>query len=332
MTFGTIYESYNDWNKTSNHITGNLIELMGGENKLTDALLNNLKVDFKQWFLSREYTKNTFFDARTYYDCFEISHLLNNEDIDFLEVFIGKVGSGKSTLALQKCCNIDPLFSLNQIFNHPKQIFQWVHEHKGKTRGRAMLLDEGVFFTFSRDVQTDGSKDMIRFLNICRQFNMYIAICIPEFNLIDAHIRRHRISRLTSIEKPKKSFRSTIEQGIEKINMLCVKKGLSLSMVKSAYDYYGYWNSNIPNINNITEKGYKELKLDYSDSFLVDTLEKYSSKENKLLSTGQTAKLMGKHPCTIRNWADEGIIPFKRINGKRYIDYNEAIKFNIEKL
>jgi hypothetical protein len=254
INLGTIYEQcHKDWKKTTEHIINKNLELLGGTTKITKAIYEDLTISFKNWLLSREYTKNTFFDPRTYYDCYETSFFLNNNDIDFLEVFIGKVGSGKSTLALQKCCNIDALFSLEQIFYHPKQIFQWVHDHKGKTKGRAMLLDEGVFFTFSRDIQTDSSKDMIRFLNICRQFNMYIAICIPEFNLIDAHIRRHRISRLTSIQIPKTSFKSTIEEGIEKINMLCVKKGLSLSMVKSSCDYFGYWNSNIPIINGITE-------------------------------------------------------------------------------
>ena len=226
--------------------------------------------------------------------------------------------------------NIDPLFSLEQIFNKPEQIFKWVHERIGKTRGRAMLLDEGVFFTFSREVQTDSSKDMIKFLNICRQFNMYVAICIPEFNLIDAHIRRHRISRLTSIETPKEKFRSTIDGGIEKINSLCVKKGIPLRLVKSIYDYYGYWNSRIPEINNITEEKYRELKLNYSDDFLVDTLKKYNNKENKLYSIAETGRMLGKHRDTIKKWIDDGKIPVKTINGRKYINHNSMIKFNIE--
>ena len=104
MKTNTSFEIWKDWNKVTDVKVSQCIDLMRDDSgEIHPALKKHLESDFRKWMLSREYTKNTFFDARTYYDCFDTWNIINNEDIDFLEVFIGKVGSGKSTLALQKC-------------------------------------------------------------------------------------------------------------------------------------------------------------------------------------------------------------------------------------
>ncbi|HLA43587.1 MAG TPA: helix-turn-helix domain-containing protein, partial [Aggregatilineales bacterium] len=48
--------------------------------------------------------------------------------------------------------------------------------------------------------------------------------------------------------------------------------------------------------------------------------------ESEWISLGEAAKLLGVHPTTVRNWADQGELPFRRTPGRHRRFHRAALQ------
>lgn len=339
MSKPTHYEQTKDWKKVVDKIVQDVAGYFPDNKSKEDfkAISN-----FNKWMSEREVTGNNFFDSRTYYDCFEIWLDINKHDTDYLEVIVGREGSGKSTLGLQKCATVDLRFNKDQIFNDIEKLYTWIYDNINDLKGRAILLDEGVLFTFSRESQSNNSKSMIKFFNLCRQYNLYVVICIPDWRLIDSYIRRHRINSLTAIIKQKERFVRFPKSSISTVNYLHVKKGIDMYRMPinenpyrqwpGIYHQIGWWNSKIPTLNGLSESIYRDDKREASKQFLMEQLDRIRAKKKELkepyVRVGEASEKLDKHPNTIRSMCDKGILEHKVVNGQRLIKVDQLSNEN----
>jgi hypothetical protein len=124
----------------------------------------------------------------------EIVTLLNDtarRDKDNLIPIDGATGSGKSTLGLKMCLAGCPWFDMEKdILYSRDELVEWVTTAKP---GSWALADEAVNMLFKRDFATKAQKFLLRILDMCRDRNLTILMCIPNFWALDAHVRQGRV-------------------------------------------------------------------------------------------------------------------------------------------
>ena len=112
-------------------------------------------------------------------------------DKDFPIIIDGLTGSGKSTLAIhlaKKGCewfdiNKDILFSQDELIDKISMA----------QPGSFVVLDEAINVLFKRDFATRKQKFIIRLLDMCRDRNLCLMFCVPNFWSIDKHVLEGRI-------------------------------------------------------------------------------------------------------------------------------------------
>jgi hypothetical protein len=136
------------------------------------------------------------------------------DDKDYIMCVEGYEGVGKTTLALHICKYIDPTFNVDRIiFN----LDDFKMQIKTSKKGNAILIDEGALVMFSRDAMKGEVKELIRLFTAIRQYNLFICICVPRFNIIDRYIREHRVKGLLRVTK-RGRFAAYNKQMIDKIH------------------------------------------------------------------------------------------------------------------
>jgi hypothetical protein len=124
----------------------------------------------------------------------EIVGLLNEtakRDKDNLVPIDGATGSGKSTLGLKMCIEGCPWFDMDKdILYSREELIEWVTTARPGSWG---LADEAVNMLFKRDFAAKAQKFLLRILDMCRDRNLTILMCIPNFWALDSHIRQGRV-------------------------------------------------------------------------------------------------------------------------------------------
>lgn len=278
---------------------------------------------FKQWLMSKQNLGGYFFNSLTWRNCYSIYKKINNTDDDHIEVVSGTEGSGKSTIAIQKLCVVDPTFCRNRIFNNPLELFQWLQDNDGNTKGKGILLDEGNLFLFSRQAMTKGSINMVQLFTLMRQANLYVVICIPHFKTIDSYVREHRIDSLIRIKTKHKNFIYYSKPGIEIIN-IAMRKGLTFKeiRVKSGTFYNGYWNKFLPVLNDINIDKYKDIKKVAWQKFIGQTIDVLSleHKKNDYITSKEAEKVLPLNRRTLYRYLQKGTLKGKKVGSKWFID------------
>lgn len=124
----------------------------------------------------------------------EIVGLLNEtakRDKDNLIPIDGATGAGKSTLGLKMCLEGCPWFDMERdILYSREELIEWVTTAKPGSWG---LADEAVNMLFKRDFAAKAQKFLLRILDMCRDRNLTILMCIPNFWALDSHVRQGRV-------------------------------------------------------------------------------------------------------------------------------------------
>lgn len=126
-----------------------------------------------------------------------VRDIIIKKDYDWIDIITGPEGVGKTSLAANKCRYIDPTFRLDKdtAFSYDDMVRMIKKSYPGK----AVLIDEGALIFFSRDYAGTSTKDAVKMLTTMRAFNLFVAICIPNFWIIDKYIREHRGRTLSRV-------------------------------------------------------------------------------------------------------------------------------------
>jgi len=127
-----------------------------------------------------------------------VKNIITKKDYDWLHVVTGKEGVGKTSLALRYCIDINPDFSVDDVIFSTKELVEWVKHSK---KGMPVLIDEGALVFFSRDTMRGANKEAVKLLTGMRTFNLFVAICVPNFWVLDRYIREHRVKTVARVIK-----------------------------------------------------------------------------------------------------------------------------------
>ena len=121
----------------------------------------------------------------------------NDQDITVL--FCGEVGAGKSTFAKLSC-----RYMSNEEFDPHIHLVKNVGDIKkammGATKGKgAVLFDEASKMASATNTMTKGTKYFHEVLDVCRQRNLFIALCAPAFHRLTSQLAVDRTKVLARI-------------------------------------------------------------------------------------------------------------------------------------
>lgn len=120
-------------------------------------------------------------------------------DKDNLIPIDGTTGSGKSTLGIKMCVKACPWFDMEKdILFSRKELIDWVTTARP---GSWCLADEAVNMLFKRDFASKDQKFLLRILDMCRDRNLTVLMCIPNFWALDRHVLEGRVRLRIHIAK-----------------------------------------------------------------------------------------------------------------------------------
>lgn len=249
--------------------------------EIVDKIYNDVKKkkpQFKQWLKKKEKLGGYFFDSYMHYKLYNVQKVINQDDYDHFIVIAGKEGCGKSTLGIQMACMIDPKFKLSNICFKMADFLKQLEDSKP---GRTFILDEGNMFLLSREAFSQDNIFMVKLFAIMRQKNLCVIICVPNFFTLDSYVRDHRVDTLVYVHK-----RGKYVAFVKKAIRIISNKGNRFKQVgghkiPEGNCWPGYFNKEIPRINDVNIKTYLGLKGDHFDFFLEELQKAVRSRDEK---------------------------------------------------
>jgi hypothetical protein len=124
----------------------------------------------------------------------ELTALINKTlgiDKDFPIIIDGLTGAGKSTLAIHLSNKGCKIFKIeNDIIFSRDELIKKISE---APRYSYIICDEAINLLFKRDFMSRKQKFVIKLLDMCRDRNLCLILCVPNFWSIDKHILEGRI-------------------------------------------------------------------------------------------------------------------------------------------
>ena len=222
-------------------------------------------IKFKRWLLEREplgHSVDHIMKAR----CFKIwSRIRQNKD--YFIVISGKERLGKSTLAIKICSWIQPDWNLDNLCVTFSEIMECIDRLKDKPYS-AVLIDEGGWALFSRDVMTRVNKFLVKLFMVMGAKNLCMVVCVPNFHFMDTYIRDHRTDLLIQVGD-KHSYKAIIGNGIRRVSKIGHKfKQISeIGLAKGTF-WHGDWSKPFP--PNVSEVAYLEKKNNFINKIIED--------------------------------------------------------------
>ena len=108
----------------------------------------------------------------------EVKKVVTTSDFDYVALVCGLPGMGKSNLAQSVAKFLDPNFNINNIAMTAEEFIQKTNECP---KNSAIILDESFASMNSR---VSASSDFLRIINhlqLIRQKNLFILLCLPNF-------------------------------------------------------------------------------------------------------------------------------------------------------
>lgn len=112
-------------------------------------------------------------------------------DQDFFCILDGGTGKGKSTLALKLAIRGCPWFDIrNDVIFSRDELTEKIYSAR---RGSWLVIDEAINILFNRDFMNKQQKFLLRLLDMCRDRNLCLLMCVPNFWSMDKHILEGRV-------------------------------------------------------------------------------------------------------------------------------------------
>jgi ribosomal protein S24E len=288
--------------------------------------------EFGRFLLDREYMGGVHFDPYTWYRLYNVWKPVKFENADRLMIFSGNEGMGKSTLAIKCAAALDPNFSSEEILYTPDNLPNLLRRiKKEKKPGRAILMDEGNLFLFSREAMSGGNKQMVKMFALMRQLNCFLLVCVPSFFTVDSYLREHRVNDFFFVFK-RGQFHCYKKEAIQKISFEGAKAKNVLSVnIPYEWFYTGSVSKRFP--ATVDEKDYKDIKGDNFEEFIDELEMNISSKSNKekkkveihkeeekTVPVKHIVQETGLHHSTVIEHIKQGKLEAKRIGKKYYVD------------
>lgn len=281
----------------------------------TKRIINKAPKDFNakqfyQWMLLRR-DIGYLFDYKLVYHAYLVAKRLE-QDKDALIVFSGPEGEGKSTLAIQFCSWVDPNFNAKRICMDGDTFLRQLDERQ---KGDSILLDEASLDLLARDAMSRMTKLMVKTMTVMRQKNLFVAICIPNFHLLDKYVKYHRIHILIQI-KERGRYKGIIGFGIKKVAFDGYKYHEIISIkIPTRCFWEGSFRKELPKIIDLEE--YKLIKAQHLSGFLKN----YESKkivDKEYTNVKEVARKYNVSPEMIQKRIQQGIIPAIS-TGRKYL-------------
>lgn len=280
---------------------------------------NNRKPKFQKWLMSKEQLGGYFFNSLLYGRAYNIQESILHDDRDHFICVAGKEGTGKSTLAIQLASVIDPNFRLDKICFRPIDFIKGIRYSQP---GDCFVLDEGNLFLFSRESMSDENRFMVKLFALMRQRNLCVIICVPNFFTLDSYVRDHRVDSLIYLQR-----KAHLYVYVKKAIQIISKEGAKYKQIRGIRvphgTYFpGYFNRELPKLNDITVETYQKYKAQHFDQFIEDLEEAVQSKQGdpELISLKEASQLTGTHRKTLRAAITRGELPARRIGTKLLLD------------
>jgi len=120
-------------------------------------------------------------------------------DKDFIIITDGETGSGKSTFSIKLAKKACPWFSIKTDIIYGRD--ELVEKITTAKNGSAFVCDEAINLLFKRDFMTKKQKFILRLLDMCRDKNLCLIMCVPNFWSLDKHILEGRVKLRCHISK-----------------------------------------------------------------------------------------------------------------------------------
>lgn len=255
-------------------------------------------------------------------------------DYDQITLIVGKEGTGKSTLAAKLAVLVDPEFNMDRVCYSEND---FLRAAKVAKKGDTIWIDEGAMFLFSREAMSGITRKIIQFLTTCRQLNLHIIICIPNFFTVDTYVREHRVHGLFIVmDRGKYKYVKSKGDAILKVAVYG-KRGknvLSDDIFLKKEEYtYGVFNSYLPNsLGDFNKASYLSCKHESLMKQLSDMEEKLNTVEHisdlnnddvGFVDVANFSSLSGLHPNTIIRNIKQGKLKGKKMGSKFVVSRGE---------
>ena len=277
-------------------------------------------VGFRKFLVERQ-KYNYFFDARTYFAAYSISKKLK-QDYDHVTVICGLEGSGKSTFASLFCTVVSPDMNIHHVCYEPGDLIDALKISK---KGDTVWIDEGGLFLFSREAMGKNNRRIVKLLTICRQLNLHVVICIPNFFIMDTYLRDHRVNFLFQVTKRGK-FVFYNKKAVQLVSAIGKRtKNVSGVRVPNGTFYNGYYNNDFGVTPTFTKDIYEEKKSANMDKHLAELKIEYGdddpgSEKSGFVSLTTFLKSVPIARPTALRMLNSGDIPGRKIGAKWFIN------------
>lgn len=185
----------------------------------------------------------------------EVKEVVSKKDFDYVCIVAGLPGMGKSNFAISLCRYFDKNFSLDNIAMSDTEFIEITTKAKPRS---AIMLDESFASLNSRISMTSSFLRIINHLQIIRQKNLFIVLCLPNFFDLQKGISIYRSSHLFVVYGEKFGHRGSFAAwGREEKKMLYINglKYMNYHAVKPNF------RGRFVKQKAIDEEAYKEKKM-----------------------------------------------------------------------
>ena len=242
----------------------------------------------------------------------QVSKIVTKSDFDYVALFCGLPGMGKSTLAQSVAKFLDPNFTIDNICMTAEQ---FIEKTTACPKHSAIILDES-FASLNSRVAT--SKDFLKILNhlqIIRQRNLFVLLCLPNFFDLGKAISIYRSMHLfvvygaefgqrgefAAFGRDKK--RNLYVKGIKFMNYHCESPNFRGKFYKQkAIDDIEYDKIKLNHLRQMNRELDSEVQS--KDKLIVAKLIKLLSKQGKTVK--ELEEITGRSDKTIYRYLNHG--------------------------
>lgn len=251
--------------------------------------------DYIEWVTSKgSICPNMLFDKLLWLLAYKVRRCYLDADKDCVVLFVGIEGSGKSRLAIKFSSIISPSFKLDLICTgseHYNKALNLLH------KGDCLQIDEGVLLAFNRKTMAKDNVNFVQDMQLIRQDNLGISICIPSITNIDSYVKNHRAEYVIQMQKGTFKYQALTKTIFKE------KNKDDKVIWKSSWKGESY-SSLLPTLNDITEEGYLSRKSDYWEQRKKTRIEETKIPEWIILA--QRMKALGHSVIDISKIVDKG--------------------------